>query len=197
VITTRTEKEKMLAGELYLAADPELVRERRAARVLLRRYNASTEDDDRTGLLRALLGVMGAGVYIEPPFYCDYGSQITLGRYVYMNFGCVVLDVCPVTIGNEVMFGPSVQVLTATHPLDATARCAGPELGRPITIGDRVWVGGGAILLPGITIGENSIIAAGAVVTRDVPPNVVVGGNPARVIRELKSAGEGPPQEKS
>lgn len=182
-----TEREKMLAGELYLAADPELVAMRRRARRLTRLFNETTEDEEprRERLLGELLGAMGEGVFIEPPFRCDYGSQITIGDRFYANFGCVILDCAPVRIGSEVKFGPSVQIYAATHPLDPAARAAGPELAFPVTIGDRAWIGGGAILCPGITIGENTVIGAGSVVTRDVPANVIAAGNPCRVIRPL------------
>jgi maltose O-acetyltransferase len=182
-----TEKEKMLAGELYLASDPELVEGRRRARRLTRLYNATLEEETelRRSLLRELLGAVGPNVEIEPPFRCDYGSNIYAGDALYINFGCVILDCSRVQIGNGVKFGPSVHLYAAYHPLDAELRVSGPEYGAPITIGDRVWIGGGAILCPGVTIGENSTIGAGSVVVKDIPANVVAVGNPCRVLRSL------------
>jgi maltose O-acetyltransferase len=182
-----TEREKMLAGELYLASDAELVALRRRARRLTRLFNVTTEDEaePRLALLRELFGALGEGAVVEPPFHCDYGAQIFAGDRFYANFGCVILDCAPVRFGNDVLLGPSVQVYAATHPLDPAARAAGPELAAPVTVGDRVWIGGGAILCPGVTIGENATIGAGSVVTRDVPANVVAAGNPCRVLRRL------------
>lgn len=182
-----TEREKMLAGELYLASDPDLMTARRRARRLTRLYNATTEEeeDQRAALLRELFGALGDGCVIEPPFYCDYGSHIHAGERFYANFGCVVLDCAAVRIGDDVMLGPSVQIYAAHHPLEAAIRVSGPELASPITIGNRVWIGGGALLCPGVTIGDNTTIGAGSVVTRDIPANVLAVGNPCRVIREL------------
>jgi maltose O-acetyltransferase len=187
-IKVTSEKEKMLRGELYDASDPQLVRERLHARQLLRAFNGSHPDEleARQELLSRLLGAMGEGSYIEPPFYCDYGSHIYFGERVYLNFNCVILDCNTVRIGDNTMLGPSVQIYAATHPLDAMERIKGPELGYPITIGSNVWIGGGAIIGPGITIGDNTTIGAGSVVTRDVPANVFAAGNPCRVIRELR-----------
>lgn len=176
----------MLAGELYDANDQELTAERRIARDLTRAYNNSTESSEREAILRRLFGRVGEGVFIEPPFYCDYGRYIFLGDRVYMNFGCVVLDCGEVHFGDDVMLGPQVQIYAAHHPVQASERIKGPELGSTIRIGSRVWIGGGAIILPGVTIGEGSTIGAGSVVTADVPPNVVAAGNPARVLRELE-----------
>jgi len=183
----RTEKEKMLAGEPYDPLDPQLDAERRRARALCKRLNDSAEDEkvERSRILDDLLGV-ATDAWIQPPFYCDYGSNISLGRKVFFNFNCVVLDVARVSIGNHVLFGPAVQIYTATHPVDAAERRAGLEGGSPIVIEDDVWVGGGAIICPGVTIGARSIIAAGSVVTRDVPQDVLAAGNPCRVIRRLK-----------
>lgn len=180
-----SEKEKMLAGELYRAVDPELVAESKACRALLRQYNASTEDDDRWALLRLLLSFVGHDVKIQPPFLCDYGRYISIGHNTFINFGCVILDCNRVDIGADVQFGPCVQLLAAYHPVDAGERIKGPELSKPIRIEDNVWIGGGAIVLPGVTVGTNSTVGAGSVVTRDVPANVVVAGNPARLIRRL------------
>lgn len=182
-----TEKEKMLAGELYDATDPQLVAERRRARDLLHALNASRDGQRelRMDIVRRLVGAAGEGVWIEPPFFCDYGSNIRLGDRVYFNFNCVVLDVAPVTIGSDVLLGPAVQIYTATHPLDPAARRSGLEAAKPIAIGSDVWVGGGAILLPGVTVGDGTVIAAGSVVAGDVPAGVLAAGNPCRVIRPL------------
>lgn len=183
----KSELEKMLAGELYNAADPELTGMRRRARHLLARFNRSGADDMplRESLLRRLFHRVGAKIEIEPPFYCDYGSNISLGENIFMNFNCVVLDVCHVTIGDNVQFAPSVQIYAATHPIPAADRIKGPELGAPVTIGHNCWLGGGVIVLPGVTIGDNTTIGAGSVVTRNIPANVVAAGNPCRILREL------------
>jgi maltose O-acetyltransferase len=182
-----TERERMLAGELYVASDPELVLARRRARDLLRALNGSrdVEMDKRRRILGELLGAVGEGAWIEPPFSCDYGRNITLGDRVYFNFNCVILDCAAVTIGSDVFFGPNVQVYAATHPTDHVARRSGLELARPIEVGSDVWIGGGAILCPGVRVGARSVIGAGSVVTRDVPEGVVAAGNPCRVIRSL------------
>jgi maltose O-acetyltransferase len=186
----RSEKQKMLAGELYIAADPELVADRKRARRLMRLFNRTTEEEipEREGLLRELLGRAGARIEIEPPFYCDYGSNIYAGNHLYLNFDCVILDCARVRFGANVACGPGVHIYAATHPLDAGQRIKGPELARPVTIGDNVWIGGGAIVCPGVTIGDNSSIGAGSVVTRDIPPNVLAAGNPCRVVRAVGKA---------
>ncbi len=183
-----TEKEKMLAGELYNAADPQLVLERQRARRLTHAYNISLGEaqEQRRQILTDLLGACGENIAIEPPFYCDYGTNILLGDGVYFNFNCVVLDVCQVVIGNRTMFGPNMQIYTATHPIDAVSRASGLELGKPITIGADVWVGGAAIINPGVSIGDRSVIGAGSVVVRDIPPDVFAAGNPCKVIRKLE-----------
>ena len=183
----KTERELMLAGELYDPLDPELVARRRIARDLLREFNHSREEDRtrRVEIVRELLGSIGQNVWIEPPFFCDYGDNIHLGNRVFLNFNCVILDCGEVTIGDDAMFGPSVQVYAATHPVDHVARKSGRELGKSIAIGADVWVGGGAIICPGVRIGARSVIGAGSVVTRDVPEGVVAAGNPCRVIRTL------------
>jgi maltose O-acetyltransferase len=183
----KTERAKMLDGELYLAADPELEIMRANARRLSRLFNATTEEetDLRRELLRELLGKCGEKIEIEPLFRCDYGSFISVGENFYANFGCVILDCNRVTIGDNVMLAPNVQIYTAYHPLDASTRTSGPELASPITIGNNVWIGGGAIILPGVSIGDNSVIGAGSVVTRAVPANVIAVGNPSRVLRAL------------
>jgi maltose O-acetyltransferase len=181
-----SERDKMLAGELYDALDPELVAARNRARDLCQDLNATreSEDEKRRRILVELFGKGGDSVWMQPPFFCDYGSNITLGTRVFFNFNCVVLDVCPVSIGDYTLFGPAVQIYTPMHPLDAMER-RGKAYGKPIAIGSDVWVGGGAIILPGVTIGSRSVIGAGSVVTRDVPEGVFAAGNPCRVIRNL------------
>ncbi len=182
-----TEKEKMLQGELYLASDKELVEERKYARKLTRLYNqtAETDREQRYALLRQLFGSVGEHISIEPPFRCDYGYNIRVGEGFYANFDCVILDVCRVTIGKDCMMAPGVHIYTATHPVDAQERIQGVEFGKPVTIGDNVWIGGRAVINPGVVIGNNVVIASGSIVTKDVPDNVVVGGNPARIIKYL------------
>lgn len=177
-----TEKEKMLAGELYVAADPQLTGERKRARQLLHRLNVTEYGDEAAyAAIRAELFPNGhPTLWVEPPFFCDYGYNIYAGAGVFMNFNCIILDVSPVRIGAGTMFGPAVQVLTATHPIDAAARAAGPEYSKPIAIGRDCWIGGGAIIQPGVTIGDRCIVGAGAVVTKDVPDDTIVVGNPAR-----------------
>lgn len=175
----------MVRGELYNPMDPELVAMRAYARDALRAYNVSVEGSARADILARLLGCVPAGLCIEPPFYCDYGTNLRIGAGVFMNFNCVILDVAPVTIGDRVMFGPAVQIYTATHPLIAQERSAGREYAKPIVIGADVWVGGGAIINPGVTIGARSVIGSGSVVTRDIPESVLAAGNPCRVIRRI------------
>jgi maltose O-acetyltransferase len=182
-----SERERMLGGELYLASDPELVAARTRARRLWQRYNLTDPEaaPERDRILRELLGRLGAGAVIEPPFYCDYGSQIELGDEVFVNFNCVFLDPAAIRIGSRTMIAPNVQLLSADHPRDPHLRVSGRELARPITIGARVWLGGGAIVCPGVTIGDDSTIGAGSVVVRDIPAGVVAAGNPCRVLRSL------------
>lgn len=182
-----TEKEKMLAGELYIANGTELTAERQNARRLTRLYNATAEEeqDYRSELIKELFGSVGAGVYIEPTFRCDYGYNIKVGNEFYANFDCVILDVCDVNIGNNVFFGPRVNIYTAAHPLEAEVRNSLLEYGKPVAIGNSVWIGGGAVILPGVTIGDNSVIGAGSVVTKDVPSGVVAVGNPCRILRKI------------
>jgi maltose O-acetyltransferase len=184
-----SEREKMLAGELYDPLDGELVAARDRARNLCQDLNATREQDHevRRRILRELLGSGGDSVWMQPPFFCDYGSNIFLGAKVFFNFNCVLLDVCTITIGDNTLFGPAVQVYAATHPLGAAERRSGKEGGKPVRIGSDVWVGGGAIICPGVTVGGASVIGAGSVVTRDVPPGVFAAGNPCRVIRELET----------
>jgi maltose O-acetyltransferase len=181
-----TEREKMLAGELYDPCDPELVAARERARDLCWELNATRDRhvEERRRILRQLFGTGGDTVWMQPPFYCDYGTNILLGQRVFFNFNCVVLDVCRVTIGDFTLFGPAVQIYTATHPLEAKLRRT-QEFGKPVVIGTDVWVGGAAIICPGVTIGDRTVIGAGSVVTRDIPPSVFAAGNPCRVIREL------------
>jgi maltose O-acetyltransferase len=183
----RSMRERMLAGDLYLADDPELTAELARAQELTRRFNAMdpTDRDGRHALLRELLGAFGEGSEIRAPFHCDFGSHTFIGARTFANFGLVCLDVARITIGDDVQIGPNVQLLTATHPLEPEMRRARWESARPISIGDNAWLGGGAIVLPGVTVGADSVIGAGAIVTRDVPAGVVAVGNPARVVRSL------------
>ncbi|MEO1067693.1 MAG: sugar O-acetyltransferase [Cyanobacteria bacterium J06638_6] len=184
----KSEKEKMLGGELYDPLDPELSSDRRRARLLLKALNDTSNDPqkERTRLIKELIPTAGHSIWIETPFYCDYGHNISLGDQVFFNFNCVILDVAPVVIGSGVLFGPAVQIYAATHPLSAAKRRAGLELGLPITIEDDVWVGGGAVICPGVCIGAASVIGAGAVVTKDIPPGVVAVGNPCRIVRKVE-----------
>ncbi|MEZ4875488.1 MAG: sugar O-acetyltransferase [Flavobacteriaceae bacterium] len=187
IATTMTEKQKMLAGEMYNPLDKVLMAERERAKLLFQQINAldETHKEKRNKLLYELLGHAGKNLWIEPPFYCDYGYNITVGYNVFMNYNCCILDVMPVTLGNRVMLAPNVQIYTVTHPLNAKERNSGKEFAKPITIGDDVWIGGGAIICPGVTIGNRAVIAAGAVVTKDVPEDVLVGGNPAKIIKSI------------
>ncbi|HEX2218664.1 MAG TPA: sugar O-acetyltransferase [Gemmatimonadales bacterium] len=182
----KTERLKMLAGELYDPMDPELVSARARARDLCGALNATrdAEGDERRRILLELFGAGGDSVWMQPPFYCDYGSNIELGERVFFNFNCVVLDVCPVRIGSFSLFGPAVQIYTPMHPFDAELRRR-EEFGKPVEIGSDVWVGGGAIILPGVRVGSRAVIGAGSVVTRDVPERVFAAGNPCRVIRAI------------
>lgn len=186
-MTARSERQKMLAGELYAASDPELLALRVRARRLAQAYNRTDPDDvqGRADLLAELLGSVGDGVWIEPPFFCDYGENIAVGRSVYVNVNCVVLDCNHVRIGDQTQLGPNVIISAATHPVDARERVKGPEMAYPVTIGNRVWIGAGAIIGPGVRIGDDTTIGAGSVVTKDVPAAVVAAGNPCRVLRSL------------
>lgn len=182
----------MLAGEAYQPMDPELVAARARARTLCARLNADLEtlepgneaQRERRRIAEELFGAGGDSVWLQPPFFCDYGSNIELGERVYFNFNCVILDVCRVRIGSFTLFGPAVQIYTAVHPLDAAERRK-VESGKPVEIGEDVWVGGGAIILPGVRIGDRAVIGAGSVVTRDVPGDVLAAGNPCRVLRPI------------
>jgi maltose O-acetyltransferase len=178
---TRSEKEKMLAGELYDASDTEIQAEHRAAMAWLVRYNAllGAPAAERRKLLSERFAAVGEGADIRPPFHCDYGFNVSLGAGVFLNFSCVILDVVEVTIGDKTQIGPGVQILTAEHPRDAATRATGLEFARPVRIARNVWIGGGALILPGVTIGEDAVVGAGAVVTRSVPPGATVVGNPA------------------
>ena len=177
----------MLRGELYLADDPRIQADQARTAALLERYNATRHDeqDERDRLLRELLGKVGDGVVIRPAFRCDYGTYISIGARTFVNFDCVMLDVAPIRIGEACQLATKVQLLTATHPIDPEPRRRGWESAEPITIGDNVWLGGGAIVCPGVTIGDDTVVGAGAVVTRDLPAGVVAFGNPARVHREI------------
>lgn len=184
-----SEKEKMLAGELYDASDPLLTQERQRARALTHQLNVTRYGDPSAyqEIRAALLPNASADIWIEPPFFCDYGYNIYSGEKVFFNFNCVFLDVMPIRIGSNVLFGPNVQIYTATHPVDALERRKGPEFARPISIGNDCWIGGGAIISPGVTIGDRCIIGAGAVVTKDIPADTIAVGNPARPV-ERKDA---------
>ncbi|WP_225869112.1 sugar O-acetyltransferase [Nocardioides sp. Root79] len=183
----RTMRERMDAGEMYLADDPELVEAYLRAQELTEAYNATgvRERERRTSLLRELLGAIGEDTAIRPPFHVDYGTQIRIGARCFANFGLVALDVAAITIGDDVQLGPNVQLLTPIHPLEAGPRRDKWEAAKPITIGDNVWLGGGVIVCPGVTIGADTVVGAGAVVTKDLPAGVLALGNPARVVRSL------------
>ena len=182
----KSERRKMTAGELYDPMDAELAAGRDRARELCLALNAThpSEPDERRRILRRLFAAGGDSVVLEPPFFCDYGFNVELGERVFFNFNCVILDVCPVRIGSYTLYGPAGQILTPMHPLNAEQR-RGKEFGKPIEIGSDVWVGGGALILPGVHIGSRSVIGAGSVVTRDVPEGVLAAGNPCRMIREI------------
>lgn len=185
-MSEKTVKEKMLAGENYNCLEPELEADRQQTKKLLYQYNKTETEEERPPILRQLLGAFGRESLIWPPFFCSYGYNTFIGDFVFINYMCTILDGNQVHIGNHVMMGPAVQMYTAQHPLQAEPRIQGWEVAQPITIEDNVWIGGGAILLPGVTIGRNAVIGAGAVVSRDVPPNCVAVGNPARVIKEIE-----------
>lgn len=183
----KTEKEKMLAGELYDPFDKQLSDERLQTRLLLKELNDSREDqvEERNRILKELIPNAGEGLWLQPPFYCDYGYNLVVGDKVFFNFNCVVLDVMEVRIGSRALFGPNVQVYTATHPMDHRVRASGVENARPISLGEDVWIGGSAVICPGVSIGDRSVIGAGSVVTKDIPADVFAAGNPCRVIRHL------------
>ncbi|MER7052594.1 MULTISPECIES: sugar O-acetyltransferase [unclassified Streptomyces] len=183
----RTNLERMEAGDLYIADDPEIARRQQQAVRLAARYQAAYAEDAAAAqpVLAELLGSLGAEAHVRPPLYVDYGSNISIGARTFVNYNLTALDVAAITIGEDCQIGPGVQLLTPTHPLEAEPRRDKLEAARPITIGDNVWLGGGAVVLPGVTIGDNSVIGAGAVVTKDVPAGVVAVGNPARPVRKV------------
>ncbi|MFB7088238.1 sugar O-acetyltransferase [Streptomyces sp. NPDC056296] len=183
----RTNLERMEAGDLYIADDPEIARRQQQAVRLAARYQAAYVEDAEAAqpILAELLGSVGAEAHVRPPLYVDYGSNISIGARTFVNYNLTALDVAAITIGEDCQIGPGVQLLTPTHPLEAEPRRDKLEAARPITIGDNVWLGGGAVVLPGVTIGDNAVIGAGAVVTKDVPANVVAVGNPARPVRKV------------
>lgn len=184
----KSEKEKMLEGALYNVLDKELVKERTSCRLLLKDLNASREDQpkERSKIIKQLLPNAAKSVWIQPPFYCDYGYNIQIGKKVFFNFNCVILDVMPVTIGDRSLIGPNVQIYTATHPLHYKERATGLEKAKPITIGNDVWIGGNAVICPGVTIGDRTVIGAGSVVTKNIPPDVFAAGNPCKIIRKIE-----------
>lgn len=181
----RTDKELMLAGEFYNSWDPELVEMRNHALTLTGEFNSTWDKEKREKIVRELFGKLGDNPYITPPFNCDYGCYIFAGKNFYANFGLVILDCNIVTIGDDVLFGPNVQIYAATHPTDPELRKSGKEMGYPITIGNNVWLGGQVIVCPGVTIGDDCSIGAGSVVTRNIPPRSVAVGNPCRVVRTI------------
>nr|WP_219729608.1 sugar O-acetyltransferase [Quadrisphaera sp. INWT6] len=192
---TRTNRERMLAGDPYVADDPDNEQRSRRGAQLADAYHRACRVDPVAAmpLLEALVGHLGEGAFVKPPLFVDYGEHISIGARTFANYGLVALDVAPITIGQDCQIGPNVQLLTPTHPLEAQPRRDKLEAAEPITIGDNVWIGGGAIICPGVTIGADSVIGAGAVVTKDVPPGVVAVGNPARVIKEVPGAPSTPP----
>ncbi len=183
----KTEFEKMIKGEMYNDRDEELVKLRFNARILTEQFNSTSisELDKRTEILKKLFGKTGENIYIEPTFNCDYGCNIFVGENFYMNYNCVILDVCRVTIGKNCFIAPQVGIYTATHPVDPKLRTSGVEFGKPVTIGDNCWIGGHATINPGVTLGDNVVVASGSVVTKSFGSNVVIGGNPAKIIRDI------------
>lgn len=183
----KTQKEYMLSGECYFSGDEQLTAERLIARNLIYSYNKTVPDEEelKYDILKKLLGSIGKSIVIEPTFRCDYGYNIHVGENFYANFDCVMLDVCRIEIGDNCLLAPGVHIYTATHPLDPELRLKGLESGKPVRIGDNVWIGGRAIINPGVTIGNNVVVASGSVVTKDIPDNVVVGGNPAKIIKRV------------
>jgi len=184
-----TEKEKMIAGNMYNPSDNELTKERHKARLLFQEINNLNDDskEERIKLLYDLIPNAGENLCIEPPFHCDYGYNIKAGNNIFMNFNCCILDVCEVTIGDNCMFGPNVQIYTATHPLEYKARNSGREFSKPITIGNNAWIGGNATICPGVTIGNNVVVGAGSVVTKSFPDDVFIAGNPAKIIKTINN----------
>lgn len=184
-MTERTEKEKMIAGELYFAPDPELTADRKYAREQMALINQETDEKIKEQLLKETFGTVSGRIYIEPNVRFDYGYNISVGKNFYANYDCILLDVCPITIGDNCMLAPNVRLFTATHPLHPVKRNSGLELGAPIVIGDNVWIGGAATIVPGVRLGNNVVVGAGSVVTKSFPDNVVIAGNPARVIKTI------------
>lgn len=184
-MSVRTEKEKMLAGERYNLLDPQLLEDRQKTKQLVRLFNQTDNPTAREEIIRQMVANIGRDTIVEPPFFVTYGQNTSIGDHAYLNYLCTIIDNNEVRIGNYVMIGPMVQLYTAAHPLQAKERNQGWEIAKPILIEDNVWIGGGAIILPGVTIGLNAVVGAGAVVTRSVPANTVVVGNPARVIKEI------------
>jgi maltose O-acetyltransferase len=184
----KTEKQKMVSGELYDALDPELSKDRMHARMLLKSFNDSgvEAEEERKSIVRELLPNAGGDLWLQAPFYCDYGYNIITGEKVFLNFNCIILDVMQVYIGNRTMAGPNVQIYTATHPMDFKERASGREYAKPVHIGEDVWIGGGVIICPGVNIGDRTVIGAGSVVTRDIPSDVFAAGNPCKIIRNLE-----------
>ncbi|MTD39969.1 chorismate mutase [Erwinia sp. CPCC 100877] len=191
----KTERQKMIDGELYFAADPELVAARKFAREQMKVINQEEDGYIRRQLIEETFGSTGTGCYIEPSISFDYGFNIHVGKNFYANFNSIFLDICPITIGDNCMFGPNAQLYTATHPLNPVKRNSGLEYGKPITLGDNVWLGGNVVITPGVTLGDNVVVAAGSVVTKSFPDNCVIGGNPAKLIKEIESDETRPPLE--
>jgi maltose O-acetyltransferase len=181
----RTEKDKMLSGELYNPFDQELIEDRKHARILILQFNNSLYENERKSLLKLLIPSSGKNLDIQAPFFCDYGSNIHIGDGVFFNFNCIILDVMEVQIGSRSMFGPNVQIYTALHPMDFKERSAGLEYARKVKIGEDVWIGGSAVICPGVSVGNRTVIGAGSVVTRDIPDDAFAAGNPCRIIRYL------------
>lgn len=183
----RSQKERMLSGDLYIADDPELAKDFHKAKRLLREYNQTTEyqEADRQTILKDLFKQSGKKIHIEPPFHTDYGCNTVIGENFYSNYDCIILDIANVKIGDNVMFGPRVGLYTAGHPIDAVIRNEHYEYGKPITIGNNVWVGGNVVFNPGVTVGDNAVIGSGSIVTKDIPSNVIAVGNPCKVLREI------------
>ena len=184
------EKERMLQGKLYIAQGEALTRDNKKSRKLTRLFNNTTEEQKeyRSELLKELFKSTGEKIYVEPPFRCDYGCNISIGENFYANYDCIILDVCSVSIGNNVFFAPRVNIFTAGHPVDAQVRNEMLEFGKPVSIGNNVWVGGNTVINPGVKIGNNVVIGSGSVVTKDIPDNVIAVGNPCRVLREITDA---------
>ncbi len=187
-----TEKEKMLSGQLYIASDEQLVKEFKQAKKLTRAYNSTTEEETerRIEILSELLGSVGEDITIEPPFRCDYGSHIHMGNHIYINYDCIILDVCDVTIGDHVFLAPRVGIYAAGHPIDSKVRDENLEFGKPIAIGSHVWIGANTVINPGVTIGSHVVIGSGSVVVKDIPDNVIAVGNPCRILRPITEEDE-------